>query len=134
MAKPRWHILRDSHGLTLTRRLPVRLDLSAKVVFPNVRKLYLAQQIRQDLWRRLQNLRGFAPVVRIENHVGGVLVTAGGQVDGMVNRSRCEAEIQYLLMDQVLQARWLSQAKVVDPQAKNVVNGKVKFSSDDWLR
>ena len=125
MAKPRWHILRDSHGVTLTRRLPVRFDLSAQVVLPNARKLYLAQQIRQDLWRRLQNLRGFAPVVRIENHVGGVLVTAGGQVDGMVNRNRCEAEIQYLLMDQDLQSRWLSQAKVVDPQAKNVVSGKI---------
>jgi len=125
MAKQRWHILRDSHGVTLTRRLPVRFDLSSQVVLPNARKLYLAQQIRQDLWRRLQNLRGFAPVVRIENHVGGVLVTAGGQIDGMVNRNRCEAEIQCLLTDEGLQARWLSQAKVVDPQAKNVVNGKI---------
>ena len=125
MAKQRWHILRDSHGVTLTRRLPVRFDLSSQVVLPNARKLYLAQQIRQDLWRRLQNLRGFAPVVRIENHVGGVLVTAGGQIDGMVNRNRCEAQIQCLLTDEGLQARWLSQAKVVDPQAKNVVNGKI---------
>ena len=125
MAKQRWHILRDSHGVTLTRRLPVRFDLSSQVVLPNARKLYLAQQIRQDLWRRLQNLRGFAPVVRIENHVGGVLVTAGGQIDGMVNRNRCEAEIQCLLTDEGLQARWLSQAKIVDPQAKNVVNGKI---------
>ena len=125
MAKQRWHILRDSHGVTLTRRLPVRFDLSSQVVLPNARKLYLAQQIRQDLWRLLQNLRGFAPVVRIENHVGGVLVTAGGQIDGMVNRNRCEVEIQCLLTDEGLQARWLSQAKIVDPQAKNVVNGKI---------
>ena len=114
MAKLRWHILRDSHGVTVTRRLPVRFDLSAQVVLPNAYRLYLAQQIRQDLWRRLQNLCGFTPVVRIENHVSGVLVTAGGQIDGMVNRNWYEAEIQYLLMDQGLQARWLSQAKVVD--------------------
>ncbi|MDG2405403.1 MAG: hypothetical protein P8M25_10745, partial [Paracoccaceae bacterium] len=99
MAKPRWYILHDSRGMTLARRLPVRFDVSSQVVLPNARKLYLAQQIRQDLWRLLQNLRGFAPVVAIEDHAEGVLVTAGGQVDGIVNRARCESDIQCLLMD-----------------------------------
>ena len=111
MAKSRWHIVRDTQGLTLARRLPVRFDISVDIILPNAHKLYLAQQIRQDLWRRLQKLRGFAPVVRITDHDQGLLVRAGGHVAAAVSRPRAEQEIKDVLTDATLQSRWLSQAR-----------------------
>ena len=112
MAKSRWHILWDAQGVTLARRLPVRFDICVEITLPKARKLYLAQQIRQDLWRRLKNLRGFAPVVRVVECEYGLLVRAGGQVQGAIPRQRVEDDIRALLSDGRLQFRWLNQARL----------------------
>ena len=61
-----WHITRAEGTLTLSRRLPARFDLGVGTVLPQVaRPERLAHQVRQDLWRALRDLRGFAPCVRI---------------------------------------------------------------------
>ena len=112
MAKSRWHILWDGQGVTLARRLPVRFDICVEITLPKASKLYLAQQIRQDLWRRLKNLRGFAPVVRVVDCEHGLLVRAGGQVQGAIPRQRVEDDIRALLSDGRLQFRWLNQARL----------------------
>lgn len=80
----RWHILRDPDGLTLARALPPRFDVRAETVLPMAEPLRLAHQIRQDIWRALQRVRGFSPVVRVEPQAAGVKVTAGGRVAGAV--------------------------------------------------
>ncbi|MGR3678014.1 MAG: hypothetical protein ACU0AZ_08520 [Paracoccaceae bacterium] len=80
----RWHIQRDATGLTLARALPARFDVSAETVLPLGDPLLLAHQIRQDMWRALQNLRGFSPVVRIDVGEAEVQVIAGGRVSGRV--------------------------------------------------
>ena len=101
-----FHILREEGAVTVARRVPVRFDVSAEARFGPLRKLALAQQVRQDLWRALQKVRGFAPVVRVTETGAGVTVTAGGQVEGRHDRARLEHVIAELLADPGRVARW----------------------------
>ncbi|MGK7754607.1 MULTISPECIES: hypothetical protein [unclassified Roseovarius] len=107
----RFHILREAGVVTVARRVPVRMDVSAEARFGPVRKLALASQVRQDLWRALQNVRGFAPVVRVAETGEGVTVTAGGQIEGRHDRARLEEIIASLLADPRHVARWTRWAR-----------------------
>lgn len=80
----RWHILREGQTFTLCRHQPPRFDFAVHTVLPEGRPKRLAHQIRQDLWRALQNLRGFSPVIRLEPVAQGWAVSAGGRVSGRV--------------------------------------------------
>ena len=104
-----WHELRDGHSYTLTRHLPARFDVSACAVFPVLRRGRLARQIRQDMWRMLQDLRGFSPVVQVSSHQDGLLVRAGGRVMGRA--SGVEARIHDFLNDPNRRARWIVCAR-----------------------
>lgn len=110
MNRNEWHIQREDGALTLARRLPVRFDLSATTILPGGDLARLAHQIRQDMWRALRNMRGFAPVVRVERCAQGVRITAGGQVAGRVPRAQAEARIKALLETPERRARWLRWA------------------------
>ena len=101
MSRKGWHILREGDGLTLARRLPVRFDVVAET--------RLAQQIRQDLWRLLQRLGGFSPVIELTRRDGVVHVRAGGRIDGAVP-SGTRDRIVALLADSQIRARWQSYA------------------------
>ncbi|MFD1160046.1 hypothetical protein [Roseovarius aestuarii] len=111
MSRGRWHILRDDTVLTLARRVPVRFDLSASTRLPDGSRLQLAQQVRQDIWRALQGLKGFTPVVRVERVASGLKVTAGGQVAGVFPRLQAEARIAEVLEDPKNRARWVRWAQ-----------------------
>ncbi|MEM8577330.1 MAG: hypothetical protein AAGF60_05725 [Pseudomonadota bacterium] len=104
-----WHILRDGDTLTLAWHLPARFDVSAQGHLPGGRAERLAHQIRQDLWRALQNVRGFSPVVRLEREGDGWRVTAGGRVMGKVPPALC-LRIGALLDDGPTRQRWLRKA------------------------
>jgi hypothetical protein len=106
VSRNRWHIERDDASVTVSRLLPARFDVSAETVLPTGARLRMAQQIRQDLWRLLQNARGFAPVVRVTTEDAGVRVIAGGAFTGMFPRQRIQDQIASLLEDPVLRARW----------------------------
>jgi len=110
MAHFRWHILREGDVLILARRVPVRFDLSVSTRLPQGSRLRVAQQVRQDVWRGLQNLRGFAPVVRVERCDDGLNVTAGGQVEGVFSRAIAEAKIAEILENPANRARWVRWA------------------------
>jgi hypothetical protein len=107
MSRDRWYITHDGDALTLARRLPVRFDLSVSTKLPEGSRFRVAQQVRQDVWRALQNLRGFAPVVRVERCEGGLEVTAGGQVDGPFSKAHAEAKIADVLENPANRARWV---------------------------
>ena len=113
-AKARWHIC-DSEGvLTLARRSPVRFDFAvcagfAQPAWPLSRRK-LAQQIRQDMWRALQHIRGFCPVVQVSARPDGLSVRAGGAVAGRFPRARAEAALRDLLDDPANQQRWFGFA------------------------
>ena len=102
----RWHIERDGAVLTLARRRPARFDLSVSARLPEGSRLRVARQIRQDLWRALQSLRGFSPVVRVVRHADGLEITAGGQVDGPFPKAKAEATIAEVLENPANRARW----------------------------
>lgn len=105
-----WHITKDAGQVTVSRQLPARFDVSASTQLPGGDAARLAMQIRQDLWRDLQRLRGFSPVVQITNHADGHLnVQAGGRLMGRVS-ANLEVEILTVLEDPKNRARWLKCA------------------------
>ncbi len=111
MTRKNWHIVPAENGITLTRRLPARFDVQAQTTLPDGSLKRLAHQIRQDLWRALQNLRGFSPVVELIRVDGLVQVRAGGRIDGA---QLVGAPVQGIIQD-VLDApdnrtRWVSNA------------------------
>ncbi len=119
-----WHLQRDGAVLVLSRRLPARFDLSAATVlqagaYP-VSRGRLAHQIRQDVWRCLQNLRGFRPVVQITHDAaaGALHVIAGGALPtrtASAARSKAETLLADLLADPARRSRWLRHARSRKP-------------------
>lgn len=112
MARAGWYIEDEGGVLTLSRRLPARFDFSAEARFPLVRfRRRLAMQIRQDMWRALRDLRGFAPVVQVWAEGDEMCVKAGGAVAGQVAKAHCEARVEAILADAELRNRWIAHAK-----------------------
>ncbi|WP_238366981.1 hypothetical protein [Mesobacterium pallidum] len=101
-----WYIDRGVDVVTVSRRVPVRFDLAVEARLPLARSLTrVAQQVRQDLWRALRDLRGFAPAVRVERQADALLVRAGGQVDGPIPATAAR-RVAALLESPVHRARW----------------------------
>lgn len=115
----RWHITRETNGLTLSRHAAPRFDVAAETGFPPLRMLPLAQMIRQDMWRLLQTVRGFAPVVQVSQTARGLRVKAGGGVVGAVPKTHTEAQIRALLDNECNRARWQRCARLT--QGKDVL-------------
>ncbi len=102
----RWHVAPLRDGVELSRRAPARFDLAVEARLPLMDPLRLAHQVRQDMWRRLQRLRGFAPAVRVTRDGDHLHVTAGGAVNGPIPRAQAEAAIRAVLDDPANRARW----------------------------
>lgn len=105
----RWHITQEAGSVTLSRHLPARFDVAAHTHLPPARPVRLAHQIRQDLWRALQRVRGFSPVVRLEPTGTGWTVTAGGRALGPMSPHITQV-IETLLNDPTKRARWVRHA------------------------
>lgn len=101
----RWSITPTPEGMRLHRPGRQRLDFAASATISHARPKRLAHQIRQDLWRALQNLKGFSPVVEIS----GDTVRAGGQVDGPIPPT-AQSTAQALLDSPKHRRRWLRHA------------------------
>ncbi|MFP7673392.1 DUF6497 family protein [Marivita sp. S0852] len=110
MARNGWHMLRDADGLVLARHLPARFDVSAVADFPICDAGRLARQVRQDLWRALQNVRGFSPVVRVDRLADGLRVTAGGRVPASSQSASVRARLEDVLNNPKARSRWLKWA------------------------
>lgn len=108
-----WKIERDATGLTLCRAGARRMDLAVVTELPALRPAALAHEVRKDLWRALQGLRGFSPVIRVDQVPQGLRVTAGGQVDARTwPRQKCLTEIETLLSNPSKRARWIAHARL----------------------
>lgn len=105
-----WHIVREGDKLTLSRHIPVRFDVAVCTVLPRANLLRLAHQIRQDMWRALQRVRGFSPVVEICAFEEEAHVRAGGRVLGAVSPAT-GPRIADILEDTANRARWLRFAR-----------------------
>lgn len=109
-----WHMLREDGELTLTRRLPAKFDFAAKTVISGgaeLRKGRIATQVRQDMWRALQSLRGFAPVVQVTVRGDDLEIVAGGAVAGRFPKARSEALVSEVLESTDRRNRWVRSAR-----------------------
>jgi hypothetical protein len=111
MSRSRWHITREGDALTMSRRLPVRWDVVAQTSLPDAGLLRTSQQVRQDMWRALQDLRGFAPTVEVRREAGRLHVMAGGAVDGAVPKAHAQAVISEILECPERRQRWIRFAQ-----------------------
>ena len=96
----------------MARRLPVHFDLCVETTMPLMSRRKLALQIRQDMWRVLQNLRGFLPAVSVTRAGDGVQVRAGGQFTCPVNLPYAETKLRDMLNDATYRQRWSNFAKL----------------------
>ena len=106
MTKNSWHILREDRTVTVARQLPVRFDVMAETTLPIGDPLRVAQQIRQDLWRDLQKLRGFSPVVTVMQGQDFLHIAAGGACSGTFPKARAEEQLKSLLENPKKRERW----------------------------
>lgn len=112
MGRGAWHTSRDGDTITVSRKRTAQFDLAEVTFLPGegLARGLVAHQIRQDMWRKLQRLRGFCPAVRVTTQPGGVAVLAGGAVEGPVT-DRARSQLADLLGDPALRERWVSNAR-----------------------
>ncbi|GAA3853383.1 hypothetical protein [Celeribacter arenosi] len=113
MGQDRWHIVEEDGALTMARRLPARFDLAVEAVIEGgagLRRGRIARQVLQDVWRALQNLRGFSPAARVVADGADLRITVGGQVAGVFAKANSEAIIADLINDPRRRARWMRHA------------------------
>ncbi|WP_235962704.1 hypothetical protein [Jannaschia marina] len=70
----------------------------------------LAHAVRQDIWRRLRRVRGFAPVISVTRDRAGLLLRAGGSVAGVAPPDLPD-RIAALLEEPRVRAAWLRAAR-----------------------
>ena len=105
-----WYVRDDGTSYRIARRLPAVWDVSATTRLPDLGRRRLAHAVRQDLWRMLQRLRGFAPMVCVTRDAEGTVVRAGGQVAGRVPATTHD-RIAALLRDPGTRAAWTAAAR-----------------------
>ena len=109
----RWHTERAGESLTLSRRPGARFDAVAEASWPlrtapvraDAFRLRLAHQVRQDVWRALQGIRGLPPVVAVSTEADRVTVRAGADLSGARATPRIADDLARLLADSRLIAR-----------------------------
>jgi len=100
-----WHGALDGN-IVVSRRWPPVFDIVAETDIAVRNPKWLAQQIRQDVWRALQHLRGFAPAVMVG---ADGTVRAGGALT--VRPAAKDVErLQAVLDDPARRARWVRNA------------------------
>ena len=105
-----WFEIYDGPCFTLARRLPARFDISREISMPLMSAPRLARQIRQDIWRKLQSIRGFLPVVEITDRGAHLHVRAGGELTCPAPFERSGERIFDVLSNRDNQRRWAAFA------------------------
>lgn len=105
-----WYEHDEGKTYVLSRHLPPRFDISACAKFPLLRKSRLAHQVRQDVWRALQGVRGFSPVIRIDTFSDHMVLTAGGPCAH--STAHTQQVLETVLSDQAKRARWIKCATI----------------------
>jgi len=110
-----WFEIYDGPCFTLARRLPARFDISREISMPLMSAPRLARQIRQDIWRKLQSIRGFLPVVEITDRGAHLHVRAGGELTCPAPFERSGEWIFDVLSNRDNQRRWAAFAAARGP-------------------
>ncbi|EPX85160.1 hypothetical protein [Salipiger mucosus] len=108
MRRNGWHTVWQGDTLVHARRWPARFDLAVEARLPAVaRPERLARQVRQDVWRALRDLRGFAPCIEVAPQEEGVRLRAGGEAPARFDKATAETRIRAVLENGATRARWL---------------------------
>jgi hypothetical protein len=110
-----WFEIYDGPCFTLARRLPARFDISREISMPLMSAPRLARQIRQDIWRKLQSIRGFLPVVEITDSGAHLHIRAGGELTCPAPFERSGERIFDVLSNRDNQRRWAAFAAARGP-------------------
>jgi len=110
-----WFEIYDGPCFTLARRLPARFDISREISMPLMSAPRLARQIRQDIWRKLQSIRGFLPVVEITDRGAHLHIRAGGEFTCPAPFERSGERIFDVLSNRDNQRRWAAFAAARGP-------------------
>jgi hypothetical protein len=110
-----WFEIYDGPCFTLARRLPARFDISREISMPLMSAPRLARQIRQDIWRKLQSIRGFLPVVEITDRGAHLHIRAGGELACPAPFERSGERIFDVLSNRDNQRRWAAFAAARGP-------------------
>ena len=110
-----WFEIYDGPCFTLARRLPPRFDISCEVSMPLMSAPRLARQIRQDIWRKLQSIRGFLPVVQITDRGAHLHIRAGGELTCPAPFERSGERIFDVVSNRDNQRRWAAFAAARGP-------------------
>ncbi len=111
-----WFEIYDGPCFTLARRLPARFDISREVSMPLMSAPRLARQIRQDIWRKLQSVRGFLSVVEITDRGAHLHIRAGGELTCPAPFERSGERIFDVLSNRGNQRRWAAFAAARQPK------------------
>jgi len=110
MRQRQWHVWREANCVTIARHAPPRFEVAGSVMLAVAADTLcltrLAHQVRQDLWRKLQSLRGFSPVVSVSSVPGGVAIRAGGRAARPIPQT-VEETITTLLSHPPSNQRWI---------------------------
>ena len=109
-----WHIQRTPEQVILSRQLPARFDVLAATTLrlqagQGISLSRVAHQVRQDLWRELQNLRGFSPVVEVSQTGASIRIRAGGRAPAPIAPNLPD-RIRAVLENPQKQMRWMRHA------------------------
>lgn len=110
-----WFEIYDGPCFTLARRLPARFEISREISMPLMSAPRLARQIRQDIWRKLQSIRGFLPVVEITDRGAHLHIRAGGELTCPAPFERSGERIFDVLSNRDNQRRWAAFAAARGP-------------------
>ena len=105
-----WFEIYNEPCFTLARRLPVRFDINHEVLMPLISAPHLAHQICQDIWRKLQSIRGFLLVVEITHRRKHLHILVGGELTCPAPLERSGGWIFDVLSNQDNQRRWAAFA------------------------
>lgn len=110
MTRRSWQMSCTDGVTTLARQMPVRFDIVAETTLPQAPHGVVAHQIRQDIWRALQAVRGFSPVISVRDEGELIRIRAGGRLAVPVTDA-LRGRIQDVLDNPANRRRWLIHAR-----------------------
>ena len=92
-----WAMQKISGVFLICHCIPVRFDFSVEEHFLFLCFRLLASQIRQEMWKIMQNLRRFLPIIEIKKGTDDLSFLERGQLNCPVHLGTVEVHLRELL-------------------------------------
>ena len=107
-----WVMQKTSGTFLICRRIPISFCFCVETHVPFLRLGLLASQIRQDMWKAMQNPRGFLSAVKIKKGTDDLYVLVGGQLNCPVHLGSVEMRLREPLNYPQMRTWWLQFAAI----------------------